>query len=296
MVSPTTPGCHCGEPRNPRLSLWSALQPQVVTVVSPTTPGCHCGQPYNPRLSLWSAPQPQVVTGVSPTTPGCHYGEPHNPRLLLWSAPQPQVVTVVSPTTPGCHCGQPHNPRLLLGYENTVVAQFFGHTHFDHLEIFYDTATLKRALSVAYIGPSVTTYEQLNPGYRVYTVEGQHPTSGWAVLDHETYIMNLTEANLSNKPRWIKEYSAKATYNLSSLMPTDWDDLVQRMHSDDATLQTFYRLYWKSHSPTPTCDNDCKHQYLCEIRTGRSHDPQMCRHLNVTISEAMLYRKAKTFC
>lgn len=186
--------------------------------------------------------------------------------------------------------------RIINRYESTVVAQFFGHTHFDHLEIFYDTETLQRALSVAYIGPSVTTYENLNPGYRVYTVEGQHPNSTWAVLDHETYIMNLTEANLSNKPQWIKEYSAKETYGLSSLAPADWDHLVQRMNSDDAILQTFYRLYWKSHSPTTTCDHNCKKQYLCEIKTGRSHDSQMCRHFNVSITEAMLYRKAKTFC
>lgn len=30
-----------------------------------------------------------------------------------------------------------------------------------------------------------------------------------AVLDHETYYMNLTDANLHDKPEWIKEYSAK---------------------------------------------------------------------------------------
>ena len=64
-------------------------------------------------------------------------------------------------------------------YESTVVAQFFGHTHFDHLEIFYDTETFKRAVSVAYIAPSVTTYDHLNPGYRVFTVEGPHPNSSW---------------------------------------------------------------------------------------------------------------------
>ena len=70
-------------------------------------------------------------------------------------------------------------------YESTVVAQFFGHTHFDHLEIFYDTETFQRALSVAYIAPSVTTYDHLNPGYRVFTVEGPHPNSSWVRVTTE---------------------------------------------------------------------------------------------------------------
>jgi len=29
------------------------------------------------------------------------------------------------------------------------------------------------------------------------------------VLDHETFIMNLTAANIEDRPVWMKEYSAK---------------------------------------------------------------------------------------
>lgn len=31
--------------------------------------------------------------------------------------------------------------------------------------------------SIAYIGPSVTTYQQLNPGYRIYEVDGHYVNS-----------------------------------------------------------------------------------------------------------------------
>ena len=31
--------------------------------------------------------------------------------------------------------------------------------------------------SIAYIGPSVTTYQQLNPGYRIYEVDGDYVNS-----------------------------------------------------------------------------------------------------------------------
>lgn len=49
-------------------------------------------------------------------------------------------------------------------YENTVAAQFFGHTHVDEFEIFYDEETLSRPLAVAFLGPSATTFINLNPG------------------------------------------------------------------------------------------------------------------------------------
>ena len=59
------------------------------------------------------------------------------------------------------------------------MAQFFGHTHFDEFQLFYDEAQPTRAVSVAYIGPSVTPYYNLNPGYRVYTIEGDYKGSSY---------------------------------------------------------------------------------------------------------------------
>lgn len=44
------------------------------------------------------------------------------------------------------------------------MAQFFGHTHLDEFEMFYDEETLSRPVSVAFVAPSVTTYINLNPG------------------------------------------------------------------------------------------------------------------------------------
>lgn len=53
---------------------------------------------------------------------------------------------------------------LCIRYESTITGQFFGHTHFDEFQLFYDEETLTRAVSVAYIAPSVTTFINLNPG------------------------------------------------------------------------------------------------------------------------------------
>lgn len=36
---------------------------------------------------------------------------------------------------------------------------------------------LGRALGIAYLGPSVSPYYDLNPGYRIYYVDGDHEKS-----------------------------------------------------------------------------------------------------------------------
>lgn len=69
---------------------------------------------------------------------------------------------------------------LVCRYEATITAQFFGHTHFDEFELFYDPKDLGRAVGVSYICPSVTPFTNLNPGYRIYYVDGDR--------DHSTRV------------------------------------------------------------------------------------------------------------
>ncbi len=64
------------------------------------------------------------------------------------------------------------------------------------------------------------------------------------MLDFNTYITNLTEANLqgsSVSPVWFELYQAKQEYGLADLTPASMDGLFQRMLTDDA----FFQLYFK---------------------------------------------------
>lgn len=80
----------------------------------------------------------------------------------------------ISSSTHSCYACYFLNYR----YESTITAQFFGHTHKDEFEVFYDRSGPKpRATNIAYVGPSVTTYDGVNPGYRIYTVDGNYPGS-----------------------------------------------------------------------------------------------------------------------
>jgi len=70
-------------------------------------------------------------------------------------------------------------------FSSTITGQFFGHSHTDSFEIFYDISHLRKPLSVAYVAPSVTTFIGMNPAYRVYTVDGFHKGSSWVCFLQE---------------------------------------------------------------------------------------------------------------
>lgn len=62
-----------------------------------------------------------------------------------------------------------------------------------------------------------------------------------AVVDHESWTMNLREANLYGYPIWFKLYSARQAYGMEALRPKDWDDLVERMTNDPKLFELFYK-------------------------------------------------------
>ncbi|XP_019379299.1 PREDICTED: sphingomyelin phosphodiesterase [Gavialis gangeticus] len=186
-------------------------------------------------------------------------------------------------------------------FESTIVAQFFGHTHVDEFEMFYDEETLSRPVSVAFVAPSVTTYINLNPGYRVYQLDGNYPESSHRVLDHETFILNLTEANAAGPgatPHWHRLYRAREAYGLPNAFPADWDQLLRRFQDDERLFQRFWFLFHKGHPPREPCRDACKAALLCALRTGRTDDPALCRSLRPALPFAHIQRlwDQRSFC
>ncbi|CAD5118656.1 DgyrCDS7344 [Dimorphilus gyrociliatus] len=129
----------------------------------------------------------------------------------------------------------------------------------------------------AYVSPSVTTYPNLNPGYRVYTVDGVRINSTFHVLDHETYYLDLDEANRTNIPNWKKEYSAKSAYDMKSLFPEDWNDLSSRMMKNETLFNKFFRNAYKQSPISKTkCGKACRSNWICDTWSARSGDPKLC--------------------
>ena len=65
--------------------------------------------------------------------------------------------------------------RIIHRFRNIISAQFFGHTHFDEFEIFFGENEVGRRIptNMAYLAPSQTTVDYLNPSYRIFMVDGK---------------------------------------------------------------------------------------------------------------------------
>ncbi|CAH1158391.1 unnamed protein product [Phyllotreta striolata] len=193
-------------------------------------------------------------------------------------------------------------------FRDTITAQFYGHSHADEFELFYETENFSKNLArrrwwqaiknknnslltftgqpinVAYLGPSITTYENHNPAFRIYYVEGDDQ-SGRAILDHETWTTDLDLANEGdNEPIWFKLYTAKEAYGMSSLYPEEWDKLIKNMAKNDNLFKAFYRNYYRESPTAPFCDAQCKVQILCDLKTARSQDRlHICNELKYEV-------------
>ncbi|RXG55133.1 Acid sphingomyelinase-like phosphodiesterase 3a [Armadillidium vulgare] len=104
--------------------------------------------------------------------------------------------------------------RIVSRYESTISGIFYGHTHKDHYELYFDPQNSSRVYEIAYIAPSQTTYSNLNPGYKIYTIEGDFNETRFRVLDHENYYLDLDETNSRNESVISLLYTAKEFYNL----------------------------------------------------------------------------------
>lgn len=169
--------------------------------------------------------------------------------------------------------------KVINRYESTVTAQFFGHVHSEMFTMFYDDVQFKRPTSVLYAPGSVTTFSDLNPGFRIYEVDGHYNGSSWYPLNYQNFYLNLTKVNKDNTPVWEPEYNAKADLGLKSLYPEDWDDLIHRFKTNDTLFQRYYR-YTQKLATKAICGTDCKSSLLCDLKSGRSHDnANLCKDI-----------------
>lgn len=138
---------------------------------------------------------------------------------------------------------------IIQTYKNIIRGQFFGHTHLDEIRIYYSNQPNDpQPIGVAYLAPSVTTYLNVMPSFRFYST---NPENG-QLMDHMTYYLNLTKANQVGKqfhpfetyePIWDFEYSARHSYNLTSLSPKSWHQFTQQALGNPIFLRRYYQHY-----------------------------------------------------
>jgi sphingomyelin phosphodiesterase len=56
-------------------------------------------------------------------------------------------------------------------YQNTVRAIFSAHTHNDHIVLHRESANKDKITKIDWINPSLTTYSNLQPSFRVFKID-----------------------------------------------------------------------------------------------------------------------------
>lgn len=198
--------------------------------------------------------------------------------VLLAAEANGELVHIVSHAPPGDHSsvsgfGRNFN-RVLDRFANTVMAHFYGHTHNDEFELYYDYETNTVPISVGFVCPSVTTYTGLNPSYRIYHMDGPYERASMRIIDMETFVMDMTKANREEveAPSYYKLYEARKDLGMENLFPEDYDKLARRLVADDALYAKFFR-YFNSDS---TGDEYSKEQVICTMLHVSYVDDRKC--------------------
>jgi sphingomyelin phosphodiesterase len=172
----------------------------------------------------------------------------------------------------------------------TIAGVFFGHTHEDQLQIFYDylpnstitkngitlrNTTLvdySKPLTMGFIGPSITPLTGNNAGYQLYQVDA----ATFEVTGIQTYIANVSESLTWTAPVWKFEYDARTAYNVNGTWPktsplnaTFWNDVTYSMLSNLSLVEEYNLYETKSSVVTKNCSTAaCAKQKVCYIRSG----------------------------
>jgi len=150
---------------------------------------------------------------------------------------------------------------IIKPYSERVIALFNGHVHNDLVNVAVDEETGLPYL-VQYICPSVTTFTNINPSFRLYEID----KDSYEVRDYTQYVTNVTEANESGHPTWQVEYSARAAYGLSDMSGRSWLEFGKALFKDDELFGTYYRHYYTSSPGADTpCDARCRKFASCAV-------------------------------
>uniref|UniRef100_A0A0N4ZDK1 Sphingomyelin phosphodiesterase n=1 Tax=Parastrongyloides trichosuri TaxID=131310 RepID=A0A0N4ZDK1_PARTI len=196
---------------------------------------------------------------------------------LLASEKIGQKVHIMSHIPPGesyCMKGWSYNfYRLVERFESTIMFIALGHTHKDHFEVYYENADVKgRAIQVNWIAPSLTTFADSNPAYRVYEFDGNYQGSTFTVLEAETYYTDIEKATEDVPPVWELEYKFTEEYDMSDLTPESFKELINKLKKDEKLFKVFYKNY---HRKETKCDLICKDEVICKMKSARSHDKEL---------------------
>ncbi|KAJ7675218.1 sphingomyelin phosphodiesterase [Mycena rosella] len=164
--------------------------------------------------------------------------------------------------------------QVLQRYKNTIVGQFFGHTHGDQFSIAYSNysqQTAQTAVGAALIAPALTPNSG-NPAFKVYDID----PDTFEVMDSSIFFSGCRLTILPAK--WSLYYSARETYGplvglapSAPLSPAFWHNLTQVFETNETAFQ-MYNTFISRGGAVSACDAACKNTTICDLRALRAEN------------------------
>jgi sphingomyelin phosphodiesterase len=127
-------------------------------------------------------------------------------------------------------------------YSYNIRGQFYGHTHRDHVGFFPSFADKEKLAAYYLISPSLTTYSDKHPEYRVMTID----YDTLQVLDYEQYRLDLNKfTKKEDNAKFELFYKFKETYKIPDMTIAGGMSQLKKLLQTDSETQIKY-TYLKS--------------------------------------------------
>ncbi|EAR82947.2 ser/thr phosphatase family protein (macronuclear) [Tetrahymena thermophila SB210] len=163
---------------------------------------------------------------------------------------------------------------LIDRFENTIIGQFYGHTHNDHIEVVKSATGEDRSVGTIFIAPSGTTYSYQSPSYRIFAYENEK------VSNYFQYRLDLEKANKNTQvsPVWDLAYDLKSEYGLKDVSNNEiYNFAFKTLVNNKNALQKYVDNYWTgSQKLIPKINSASKTKYTCMAQNVVFDDRLKC--------------------
>jgi sphingomyelin phosphodiesterase len=170
--------------------------------------------------------------------------------------------------------------EIISNYSEIILNQFYGHTHTAGLALFYPPEknyTNSDPINMAYIGGSITSYTQLNPGFAVYYYNRTNiPLQSSLVTNFQQYWTNLAETNKLNITNWNKiRIDGIKDWELNDFSLISIQNMIQNMKNNKELYTKMLEMRYKGMIPE---DPDSAINLECQYLSTSDTSYNQCMH------------------
>lgn len=128
-------------------------------------------------------------------------------------------------------------------------------------------------LLINWIGSSVTTYQNRNPGFVVIEIDEEYMIP----INFKSYYFNITKANEGN-PKWELLHDFLREYHLEDASPNSFEQLAIKMrdHEFYSSLYMWNKKRRVLPAP-PTCSESCRLANYCFATSTENYQKKRCK-------------------